>query len=203
MPRPLRAPALSVSERVYRLLLFIYPPSYRREYHDLMAQTYRDLCRSSYRQGGMAGLVAVWFRVLADLATSAVEQHIAIWREGGYMMTKKEHALAVVAAALPLGLWLVLGLVNPRFVGRMFANSSAQPWGWIMSAAVLILAGMAYFLQRKAFDWSGSPGSPDGAIGRPVLREALRAGSMALFVLPAILLVVFGPAIMMVLEAGL
>lgn len=43
-------------------------------------------------------------------------------------MTKKEHILAIVAATLPLAIWLPLGLVNPRFASRMFVNSSAQPW---------------------------------------------------------------------------
>jgi hypothetical protein len=43
---------LSASERVYRLLLFVYPPAYRREYGPPMIQAYRDLCRNSYRQRG-------------------------------------------------------------------------------------------------------------------------------------------------------
>ena len=117
-------------------------------------------------------------------------------------MTKKEHFLAIIAATVPLGLWLVLGVVNPRFVSRMFVNSSAQPWGWIMIAAVFILMGLAYFSQRKAFELASRPDAPNRAAGRPVVRDVLRGGSIALFVLPAILLVLLGPAVMMLLESG-
>ena len=117
-------------------------------------------------------------------------------------MTKKEHTLAIIAAALPLAIWLPLGLVNPRFVSRMFINSSAQPWGWIMTAAVFILVGLAYFSQRKAFDLTNRPDPANRAAGRRIGRDVLRAGSMGLFVLPAILLVILGPAVMMLLEAG-
>jgi hypothetical protein len=196
------ASVLSASERLYRLLLFVYPPAYRREYGALMRQAFRDLCRNSYRQRGMLGLVLLWFRLLADLVPSSIGQHLDLLREGGYLMSKKEHARAIVAATLPLTLGLFLGLVNPRFVSRMFVTSSAQPWGWIMIASVFILVGMAYFFQRKAFEIEGRPDSSHRAIARPTRQALVRVGSIALFVLPAILLVVLGPAIMTFLDAG-
>jgi hypothetical protein len=193
---------LSASERIYRLLLVVYPPAYRREYGPLMIQAYRDLCRNSYRQRGILGLVSLWSRLLADLVTSAIRQHLDALREGGGLMTKKEHFLAIIAATMPLVLWLVLGLVNPRFVRRMFVNASAQPWGWIMIAAVFILMGLAYFSQRKAFELASRSDASNRAAGRLVVRDILRGGSLALLVLPAILLVIFGPAVMMLLESG-
>ena len=200
MPRYPFARVLSASERLYRFLLLAYPPAYRREYGHLMAQAYRDLCRDTYRQEGMVGMVALWFRVLADLVTSSIVQHLDALREGGPVMTRKEHALATAAATLPLGIWAVLGLVNPRFARQMFARSPAQPLGWIMIAAVFLLVGIAYFCQRKAFELSSQVNSSDRSAGRRVLRDTLRVGSVALFVLPAILLVVLGPALMMVLS---
>jgi hypothetical protein len=202
MPRSPFAWILPASERLYRSLLLAYPPTYRREYGHLMAQVYRDLCRGTYRQKGMVGIVALWFRVLADLATSSVVQHLDALREGGHIMTRKEHALAMVAAALPLGIWAVLGLINPRFARHMFVRSPAQPLGWVMVAGVFLLAGLAYFCQRKAFELSNQTGSSNRTTGRRVLRDALRVGSVVLLVLPAILLVVLGPAIMMVLSMG-
>jgi hypothetical protein len=200
MPRYPFARVLSASERLYHFFLWAYPPAYRREYGHLMAQAYRDLCRDAYRQKGMASVVALWSRVLADLATSSTAQHLDALRKGSPMMTKKEHVLAIVAAVLPLGLWAALGLLNPRFARHMFARSPAQPWGWIMVAAVFVLVGLAYFGQRKAFELTSQPGSSSQAARRRVLRNALRASIGALFVLPAVLLVVLGPAIMMVLS---
>lgn len=197
------ASVLSAFERLYRLLLFFYPPAFRREYGPLMMQAYRDLCRDLYRQRGVAGLVSLWFRLLADLVASAIGQYLEALREkGGRFMTKREHFLAIVAAALPLALWLVLGVANPHFMSRMFVNSSAQPWGWIMVAAVFILVAMAYFAQRRAFELAGRPDSSTRAVGRPMVRDVLRLGSIALLVLPAILLVLLGPVVMILLEAG-
>jgi hypothetical protein len=203
MRHALGSPVPSKGERLYRLLLFVYPPGYRREYGPLMVQAYRDLCRDSYRRRGVVGLVPLWVRLFADLATSAVTQHLDASREGDRIMTKTEHARAIVAAALPLALWLVLGAVNPRFASRMFADSPAQPLGWIMAAGVIILVTLAYFAQRKALQLTESPSPSGRAAGRPATRGILRAGSIALFVLPAILLVVLGPAIMTLLDAGL
>jgi hypothetical protein len=192
----------SASEGLYRRLLFLYPAQYRREYGPLMTQAYRDLCRDSCQQRGTAGLVLLWFRLLADLVTSALRQHLDELREGDSIMTKKEHFLAIIAATVPLVLWLVLGVVNPSFTSRMFIKSSAQPWGWIMIAAVFILMSLAYFSQRKAIELSNRPNASKPGAGRHVVRDLLRGGSIALFILPAILLVLLGPAIMMLLESG-
>lgn len=199
MPRSPFARILPASERLYCFLLLAYPPVYRREYGHLMAQAYRDMCRGTYHRKGMGGVVALWCRILADVATSSVVQHLDALQEGGLTMTRKEHSLAVLAAVLPLGLWAALSLVNPRFVGYMFVRSPAQPWGWIMAAGVLVLVGLAYFSQRKAFELS-SPSNR--AAGRHALRNILRASSIVLFVLPAILLVTLGPALVMVLSLG-
>jgi len=195
-----RSWVLAASERTYRLLLFAYPPAYRREYGQLMVQAYRDLYRDTVCRKGMAGLAALWFRILGDLATSAIAQHLEALREGAPTMTKKEHVLAIVAAVLPLALWAALALINPRFVRHMFVRSPAQPWGWIMVAGVFLLVGLAYFSQRKAFELTSQSGSSGQAPSRRILRGTLRAISVALFVLPAIVLVLFGPAAIMVLN---
>ncbi|MCY4616453.1 MAG: hypothetical protein OXC71_08710, partial [Chloroflexi bacterium] len=60
-------------ERVYRALLVVYPREFRREYGDLMTQFVRDRMRHDGR--GIRGLV-MWIHVLADLATSALREHL-------------------------------------------------------------------------------------------------------------------------------
>jgi hypothetical protein len=202
MCRLCTTPILSASERLYRFLLYVYPAMYRREYGPPMTQAYRDLCHSAYRQRGMAGLASLWIRLSADLLASAIGQHLDVLREGGRIMTNREHALAIIAATFPLAIGLGLSLINPGFVSHLFAKSSAQPWGWVIIAAVFVLSGMAYLSQRKAFALAGRADSSNRTIGRPIVRNLLRAGSIVLFVLPAILLVVLGPAFIVLLEAG-
>jgi serine/threonine protein kinase len=67
---------LKVSDRLYRTLLIVYPAQYRREYGPLMAQVFRDLCRDVGRRGGAWGFFVLWIRTLADLAITAVAEHL-------------------------------------------------------------------------------------------------------------------------------
>ena len=92
-----------ISERVYRRLLFVYPREHRREYGDLMVQLFRDRMR---RDGsGFRGL-AVWMRMLVDLACAAFEEH----KEGVDMrkLTTVGIALAVVLVAGGIGVGALL-----------------------------------------------------------------------------------------------
>jgi hypothetical protein len=72
--RTIQTPLLSLSERVYRMLLIAYPAAYRREYGALMVQVFRDMCRDSYRQGGAAAVALWWCSTLLDLVYTAFEQ---------------------------------------------------------------------------------------------------------------------------------
>jgi hypothetical protein len=79
------SPLIALSERVYRALLIFYPADYRREYGADMAQVFRDMCRDSYRQGGVWGVLRSWLPVLLDLAITAFEEH----RKEGIRMSKE------------------------------------------------------------------------------------------------------------------
>ncbi len=57
-----------LSERMYRLLLLVYPKRHRLEYGELMAQLFRDRMR---RDGGGLRTLYVWLSIALDLAGSA------------------------------------------------------------------------------------------------------------------------------------
>lgn len=59
--------AASIHVRVYRVLLFLYPPSFRREYGELMAQAFSDRIKE---RGGRR----TWFLIAGDLWLSIPEQ---------------------------------------------------------------------------------------------------------------------------------
>lgn len=63
------------SVRLYRLLLAVYPDSFRNEYGEAMIQLFRDTARDAYRRHGLLGLAAIWLRMLPDLTTSVLRQH--------------------------------------------------------------------------------------------------------------------------------
>ena len=215
---------LLVAERLYRILLFAYPVTHRREYGPLMAQLFRDLCRDFYRQKGFVGLVQFWSYVLTDTAVTATVEHFYTLYEGGQIMTKKQHWMVLSLVGLPLELWILLYLINPAFTGQMLTPNTAQPVGWLMMAAVFILMGTAYVVQRGIIVLSQISDSSGQAVCGKASRIAwtillgpfrsialsghpgkgfLFACSILLLILPATLLVLFGPAIVTVLKAGL
>jgi hypothetical protein len=212
------------AERLYHILLFVYPAEHRRAYGSLMAQLFRDLGRDAYRKHGLTGLMRLWSRVLVDTAVSATVEHLHALQEGGHRMTRRQHGMVLSLAGLPLGLGMLLYLINPAFVGQVFAPNAAQPVGWMMAAAVLVMAGAAYVVQRRiiVLAQSSNPSGPAvrGRMSRiawsillgPFRSMALNghrekgflfACSVLFLVCPAALLVLFGPAIMTVLNAGL
>jgi hypothetical protein len=60
------------SERIYRLLLKIYPEAYRLRYEQPMAQLFSDQLRAADTRGK---LVVLWLRTLVDLARSVPARH--------------------------------------------------------------------------------------------------------------------------------
>jgi hypothetical protein len=69
--------AARISSRVYRRLLIVYPRAFRASYGREMALTFRDQCRDALQARGLAGLAALWLRVLLDLLRSAPAEHLA------------------------------------------------------------------------------------------------------------------------------
>lgn len=66
---------VAVSDRLYRLILSVYPRGFRDEYEEEMAQTLRDQLRDVWTQRGAVGVTGLWLRVLVDSARSAFAEH--------------------------------------------------------------------------------------------------------------------------------
>jgi serine/threonine protein phosphatase PrpC len=62
---------ISRAESLYRALLFVYPPTFRRSFGQQMAQTFRDCCREELEQNKKLGLARLWASMLYDLTASA------------------------------------------------------------------------------------------------------------------------------------
>jgi serine/threonine protein phosphatase PrpC len=66
---------LTLFIRIYTSFLRLYPAEYRREYGPLMLQAARDLSRETLRQGGYAGVLWLWLRILSDAVVTAIATH--------------------------------------------------------------------------------------------------------------------------------
>ncbi len=87
-PAPRRPQPGSLSQRIYRGLLGVYPTVFRAEYGDEMAQVFTDCCRDARRSGASAFL-RLWASTLTDLAVTAAEQRLAPLQTGATEMFVK------------------------------------------------------------------------------------------------------------------
>lgn len=70
------APVVSLSVRLYELLLVVYPRPFRTEYGPHMLQVFRDCTLRTHKEQGFVGMVSLWALTLLDWLRSVVEQHL-------------------------------------------------------------------------------------------------------------------------------
>jgi hypothetical protein len=164
MPPSVRV--LALHQRVYRSLLVLYPPSFRRDWGPAMVQLFGDQLRHPRRPGRAIG-VRVWLRTLDDLLTSVPRQQWEAFMEETSTITRAvvvTSVVAVVAAlgtglavvtagigpAVPLAILLAIVLVIYRHQLRSFVTRREGLWYRLLLAGVglaagVYLAGMAYW----------------------------------------------------------
>jgi hypothetical protein len=113
---------IELSRRIYGRLLYLYPKEYRLEYGPSMLQVFNDQCRSAYQNGGVWGLIALWFRILLDLGISALREQVSSPRSSWGLLE------AIPNAPLPwkgVAMVLVPGLI---FFVAQIGQLSGQDW---------------------------------------------------------------------------
>jgi hypothetical protein len=80
--------SLEFSVCVCRLLLWVYPASFRRQYTGEMTRVFRELAAAALERCGAVGLVVLWLRIVPDIVSSAASEHcteterrVAMWRQ--------------------------------------------------------------------------------------------------------------------------
>lgn len=95
---------LSLSHRIYNLLLRAYPAPFRREYGRDMAQLFRDDMRGTLRENGTTALIGLWLLTFIDLIKTAIAEHI--WEVFHMPMQKLLQRWSGPAAAIAGILWV-------------------------------------------------------------------------------------------------
>ena len=132
--------------QVYDLLLYVYPPSFRREYGEPMAQLFRDETRESLRKGGIIDLISYLFHTLVDLLLSMSSEHM-----NKIVQTTKEEAMKWLALSFVfLGLISgIFGMVNPEAIFDFF-DLFLTPGGLIAGGAMRVAFGVALIVAADA-----------------------------------------------------
>lgn len=163
---PARDRWLALHLRVYRGLLVLYPPRFRRDFGPAMVQLLADQLRHP-RRPGPAVAARVWLRTLDDLLASVPRQQWEAFMDVSSPVTRAAVAagvlavvtalgtvLAVVAAgagpAVPLAVLLAVVLLVCRRQLRAFLTRPQGLWYRLLLAgiglfAAVVLAGLAYW----------------------------------------------------------
>jgi PPM family protein phosphatase len=103
MPLTPMPPALTLSERLYRLLLRLYPPKFRRIYRREMLLLFRDCYRETEQQAGTRGIIRFWCFILYELTiTACVEHYRTMLAQLQHLMGVEEKEFLMANALLSL-----------------------------------------------------------------------------------------------------
>jgi hypothetical protein len=94
---------IATSDRIYRLILNVYPRAFRDEYGEEMAQAMRDQVRDAWTERRVVGVTAFWMKVLLDTARSALTEHLKQRRAVSFNRHGLGYGLAT-AIGFPLSL---------------------------------------------------------------------------------------------------
>lgn len=181
-------------ERVYRGLLSVYPASFRARYEDEMATLFADQLRDARASGHGAQTVQLWLRSLGDIVSTAPGQHFR--REELVPRPIDADAIAgldepprgalgrtgYALALLPLWAWIFLNLFAMGFMEPVFANPPSVvgiPLGAILIVVAWLVMALGLVAMRRTRSAAG------------------RMAAFALLTIPALILTVLAPVIVL------
>jgi len=123
---------MSGGERLYRLLLYLYPRQHREEYGELMLLHVRDQLRDAREQGRWR-ILRLWASILLDTLRTAPVEHLALAKESVVAMQPHKNR--------PLPWWQIVLVILP---GLALTVTLATPIGGVpFLAALLVVAVVA------------------------------------------------------------
>jgi hypothetical protein len=136
-------------ERLYMVLLNLYPQEFRAIYGQQMRLTFRDACQAAYRQNGMRSLFVLWLPTLFDLFKSALEERA---RQGEMMMSKERSMTLAGPLTIIIGLlWMLASigelvlLVRPSYVDTFWDVF----WFFPVSVSFILMIPTFILIRRR------------------------------------------------------
>jgi len=139
----------------YRRLLFLYPRDHRRNYGHCMLQLYGDMVRDALATSGVLGLLALWWRTLADLGASLIAEHGRIALSGQWLGRRQYRRAPWWQVGLAMLPGLARLLCDRTVCGALF-TLVPPPWLREIAPAALAMTIVAFDLarHRRLSTWS-------------------------------------------------
>ena len=122
----MKAPASQ--ERLYRLLLRLYPAPFRARFGDEMVQLFGDQLRDARTGLGSTGPAGVWLRTLGDLVTTAIAERARRDRTVAHSLVAPSTLNRVLGGIGILGGFVLVAAIIPGI-----------PWSWAVFNLRLVL----------------------------------------------------------------
>ncbi len=163
-----RSSSLATAERIYRVILRVYPDAFRDEYEREMTQLFAD----QWREGG-GDVLHFWMNVAWDLVRSAPALRVEAWRARDRRTTRAIGETMKLVAILTV-LFGMFGALSAVAEGVIGARQGALGAAFTLSVVLSVIAGALLLAAGVA----ALRGTPSGQ------RSASRAAiaSLAVFV---------------------
>lgn len=107
------------SERIYRMLLKLYPEQYRKEFGSEMQYVFTQSLKDARREYGSRGIMNVWTRTIFDTGKSIINEHLD-YNKGENIMKKQDTSIIMknqifLWNAVATGLILLIPLIAMQF----------------------------------------------------------------------------------------
>ena len=135
---------MTFSQRIFRLMLVVYPPEFRREYGPQMVQVFRDCYRAERQAESPLGIGRLWVHTLIDLIRTAPSEHWDNLRRDNWIMNKlRKNGIAILAT-----LGIIVGALFLLSYGRKNEVSWILTLGYVLDALVTagVLGNLIAFL---------------------------------------------------------
>ena len=185
---------MSRHERAFRRLVRLYPAAFRAEYEDQMVGLFADQLRDSRTSGDTRAVARLWAQTLIDLVATAPQEHL---RKESPVLQPVEPASAPttpssipaaagrgghrISAGDPVGSAVGGG---SRVHGPCDPQSASHPW---------IADGRRHHRLRR---WHGVVRVARGSSAHG--RSGVALGAVAFLTIPALLLIVMTPALILI-----
>ena len=138
---------ISPSERVYGLMLYLYPKPYRKKYGDEMAQVFRDLHNDTLMSTSHIPVLSLWLFTLQDIVISVVKEHVSYRPSRDRILIAFTGFLMILPALLFLGVVLLKGLGFPSLFTAFdtYISSSERRMNAFRTLSPLLFLGAPFF----------------------------------------------------------
>ena len=131
----------TLSERLYRLLLFAYPRAFREEYASEMVLAFRDAYREMLCRQGTLGVLRLWSDFFCDFVKTVCIEHVNSWMQHG----GRDFAL-VGKEQLAMTLQFTLDVAQRTDIGRTRATNEDNLISVVPQDSQLLQAKGALFV---------------------------------------------------------